>query len=98
MRLCVRAAPVQRRPVSSTVMRFKTKQHGKEYVRTDSSVLEAHYSVVGLYIIVEAYPFGSETSVHVEYFFPVDRGFRLLDEGDMGAYWKSEAFNSNHLL
>jgi hypothetical protein len=31
-------------------------------------------------------------------FFPVDRGFRLLDEGDMGAYWKSGAFDGSHLL
>ena len=80
------------------VMRINTKHHGKEYDRSNSCVLEVRYSVVGLYIIVEAYPVADETPLHVEYFFSVDRGFRLLDEGDLGLYWKSGAFASNYLL
>lgn len=69
-----------------------------EYDRRESCVLEARFSVVGLYVVVEAYPKASAHSVHLEIFFPEHRGFVLLDEGDMPSWLGAECFRTNHIV
>lgn len=69
-----------------------------EYDRKDSCVLEARFSVVGLYVIVEVYPKAATQSVHLEVFFPEHRGFVLLDESDMPSWLEAECFQTGHVI
>lgn len=69
-----------------------------EYNRRDSCVLEARFSVVGLYVIAEAYQKEADQSVHLEVFFPEHSGFALFDESDMPSWLGAECFRTGHLV
>ena len=88
------------RPSCQTLGRMHTEATPlfDEYDRRDSCVLETRFSVVGVYVIVEAYRRGASQSVHVEVFFPQHRGLVLLDEGDMPSWLGAECFRTNHLV
>lgn len=80
------------------VMRPEATPLFSEYDCRKSCVLEARFSVVGLYVIVEAYPKAATQSVHLEVFFPEHRGFALLDEGDMPSWLGAECFHTDHIV
>lgn len=63
-----------------------------------SCVLETRFSVIGLYIVVEAYRLNAKRSSHIEVYFPQHRGFVLLDEGDMPSWLSAQCFKTNHLV
>lgn len=82
-----------------------------EYDRPNSDVIETRYSTVGLYIIVETYPKGAAEvlldgfrlqdvcePVYVEVFFPIPRGFVLLDESEMPSWLAADCFKTNHMI
>lgn len=77
-------------------MQFEVKPHGKEYrFDQESNITEVIYTRTGLRIIVIAAT-SMFTNIFLDIHFSNIIGFRLLDEGNLIAYWESEAFNSNH--
>jgi hypothetical protein len=72
--------------------------HFEQFDLRDSCILETRFTVVGVYVVVEAYRPGASQSSHVEVFFPQHRGFILLDEGDMPSWLGAECFRTNHLV
>lgn len=79
-------------------MRPEAHPISAEYERRDSCVLEVRFSVVGLYIVVEAFPLAASKSVHVEVLFPFHSGFQLLDEGDMPAWLGGQCYRNGHIV
>jgi hypothetical protein len=76
-------------------MKFEVKPHGKKYrFDQESNIIEVIYTRTGLRIIVIAAT-SMFTNIFLDIHFNNISGFRLLDEGDLIAYWESEAFNSN---
>lgn len=77
-------------------MQFKIKPYGNEYnFDRQSDIIELIFSVTGLRVTVIT---GSSkfTNVYLDIHFKNINGFRLLDEGDLIAYWESGLFNVNH--
>lgn len=77
-------------------MQFEVRPYGKEY-RFDqvSDITDVIYTSSGLRITVIAAT-SMFTNVYLDIHFSSVSGFRLLDEGNLIAYWESGAFNSNH--
>jgi hypothetical protein len=69
-----------------------------QYNRSESCVVETRYSVVGLYVVVEVYTKAAKPPVHLEIYFRQDRGFVLLNEGDMPSWLGDECFRTNHIV
>jgi hypothetical protein len=66
--------------------------------RRDSCVVETRFHRDGLLIIIEVFPSPESPSRLLEVSFPHDRGFVVLDEGDMPSWLTSECFRSGHIL
>ncbi|WP_345478755.1 hypothetical protein [Niveibacterium umoris] len=79
-------------------MRTEADPLFSKYDRRESCVLETRFSVVGLYVVVEAQARETAQSVHVEVFFPQHRGFLLLDESDMPSWLAAQCFRTDHLV
>ncbi|HEX8248734.1 MAG TPA: hypothetical protein VF599_11210 [Pyrinomonadaceae bacterium] len=77
-------------------MQFEASPYGKEY-RFDqqSDITDVIYASSGLRITVIAAT-SMFTNVYLDIHFSSVSGFRLLDEGNLIAYWESGAFESNH--
>lgn len=77
-------------------MQFEVKPYGKQY-RFDqqSDITDLIYTGSGLRITVIAAT-SMFTNVYLDVHFSNTAGFRLLDEGNLIAYWESGAFGSNH--
>ena len=66
--------------------------------RRNSCVVEARFHRDGLLIVIEVFPIPGSPSKTLKISFPHDRGFVLLDEGDMPSWLTSECFRSEHIL
>lgn len=77
-------------------MDIKIEPFGNEY-RLDqtSDIIEVNYGITGLRLTVIAAT-TKFTDIYLDVHFEYASGFRFLDEGDLIAYWESEAFSSNH--
>jgi hypothetical protein len=76
-------------------MNFEAQPLGNEY-RFDgkeSDIVEVFDSFSGLRVIVSTW-IDSINETLLEVYFRRVRGYRYLDEGDLIAYWKTEAFRS----
>ncbi|HXG85400.1 MAG TPA: hypothetical protein VNI84_15370 [Pyrinomonadaceae bacterium] len=77
-------------------MQFEVKPFGKKYrFDQESNITDVVYTISGLRITVIAAT-SMFTDIYIDIHFSSVSGFRLLDEGNLTAYWESEAFNSNH--
>lgn len=77
-------------------MKFDVEPFGNEYrLDQQSDIIEVNYGITGLRLTVIAAT-TMFTDIYLDIHFDYAGGFRFLDEGDLIAYWESEAFNSNH--
>ena len=78
-------------------MNIEAQPLGNEY-RFDgkeSDIVEVIDTFSGLRLIVSTW-IDSINETQLEVYFRRVRGYRYLDEGDLIAYWKTEAFRSPH--
>ncbi len=77
-------------------MKFEVEPFGNEYrLDQESDIIEVNYGITGLRLTVIAAT-TMFTDIYLDIHFDYVGGFRFLDEGDLIAYWQSEAFNSNY--
>lgn len=79
-------------------MHISATPFGNPYARNRSNIAEVSLGRSGLRVLVESRPNATGESLGLEIHFEVARGFRYLDEGDLLAYWQSEAFAQDHCL
>lgn len=77
-------------------MRFEVTPYGKQYrFDQESDITDLFYTTSGLRITVIAAT-SMFTNIYLDIHFSSTAGFRLLDEGNLIAYWESGAFRSNY--
>ena len=78
-------------------MNIEAQPLGNEYrfAGKESDIIEILDSLSGLRVIVSTW-LDSINETLLEVYFRRVQGYRYLDEGDLIAYWKTEAFKSPH--
>lgn len=66
--------------------------------RSESDVVELSMGTTGLRIVIDRASNQHDERMALEYHFHRVRGFRFLDEGDLGPFFNSGAFSGNYHL
>jgi hypothetical protein len=66
--------------------------------KDSSDIVEISQTGIGLRIIVRTNGANDSDDVWFEYFFDRARGFRVLDEGDLIPFWRSQSYKPAYAL